>query len=1261
VVKFRREILGALGLLLLAMLSPRVEASWQFPGLGSWNGLQSSPEWVEEARQLSVATETLGNYGAVVFHDVRLTASDADIDSSHRIFLLQGSGPSAIQVSTPSTATVTPTNTPNGSITPTPTQTVVQMSWPVQIAPFISQSVNQQGETFYTYAVAVQYQTGTILISGSPAPSNLFGVDDGMALTVTHGDGTTSTWSHEFESGCGSLTPIGPTDLTSLFKPGANTVSVSLHDTCGKSEGTSGPIILSQVTPTLTPTATSTPSSSPTPTPVLFDSLQGASLNTSNWQATSVPGTNGSIQPAADGLHMKLSSANNFGTNVTFSEASRLQPTVHGDFDITVDFELVSWPSQSGARIGLVADQIGSVQRTSFGPLEYTHADNYVTDFGSVGQTVSGFLSATNTTGKLRLTRTGNTYAGYFWNASSWTLISSYSGASTGDISNFRLQLWGQGNTWNFKDVEVVFRNFSVNRGTVTFPTTVTPTPADWGKPAVVLVHGISFLSCDLNDPTTGFGSLGSDLKNAGYHVEYAHLRTSCFDTPPVESNVPNLIGAIDLATVSTGRRNVVLVAHSMGGVVSRAYIEGSSYRGDVTALYTFGTPHLGVSIDELTLGIAPRLAGGLPLYEYCKNYQPAACEMDEAGMADFNRRFPNRRAGVAYHAIGGDAPFFNLSAFGVILGASIGKPNDGFVSTQSATGLSGVVDRYQPDSVHAAPILGSPDYFNSPDSLNYRDCLRSSVIGGAGSNCGQVTAQKPQVRSTGTSALTDHSTPISGTLSSGQSETWPLNLEGGPTLIATEWYTGTLAVNLIDPTGTRVDSAYAALHSSSVQYSSDTNSASYYFPQAISGNWQLVIQGSNVSSGGTTYLGFAAYNSPISLSSLSDRSRYVPGASAVITATLSGSALNPSINASITRPDGTTDTVTLTSVGENQYRGIYVVPNVAGHYLVRVTASGQRSDGGPFQRERDFEMSAESSSATVSGSIQVTMLSQTGQSANFDGLVFSVPVTSSFSGTIALNADLVDLSGATVSHAVTTTAVITGSNVIGVSFPGSDIYASGRSGPYKLTNLMIADLRSIPIIASEAQDAFTTSAYTYTQFAHVNEINLQAGWNLISLPLQPIGALTLEGFAATIQQSGIAPVAIVDWSQGGFEVHLAGQQDATANNPVSPGAGYFVRVASGGTATFTGSPFQTSPIITLLPGWNLIAVPYSSLRSLTLDTLSQSIQSQGGPSVIAVVEWSQGGFQVHLAGQQDTTALDPVDLGAGYFVRTAGTGSWKP
>lgn len=70
--------------------------------------------------------------------------------------------------------------------------------------------------------------------------------------------------------------------------------------------------------------------------------------------------------------------------------------------------------------------------------------------------------------------------------------------------------------------------------------------------------------------------------------------------------------------------------------------------------------------------------------------------------------------------------------------------------------------------------------------------------------------------------------------------------------------------------------------------------------------------------------------------------------------------------------------------------------------------------------------------------------------------------------------------------------------------------------------------------------------------------LDVQAGWNLLALPVQPATPVSLEGLAQIAEASQFTPVAVVEWPQGQFQVHLGGQAaDTFASDPVNPGAGY--------------------------------------------------------------------------------------------------------
>lgn len=90
------------------------------------------------------------------------------------------------------------------------------------------------------------------------------------------------------------------------------------------------------------------------------------------------------------------------------------------------------------------------------------------------------------------------------------------------------------------------------------------------------------------------YDSLVSSLTGAGY------VKGRTLFTFPYEWRQDNQISAIQLAQkVADVRRicdcgQVDIIAHSMGGLVARSYIQSPSYRSDVATLYQLGTPNRG-------------------------------------------------------------------------------------------------------------------------------------------------------------------------------------------------------------------------------------------------------------------------------------------------------------------------------------------------------------------------------------------------------------------------------------------------------------------------------------------------------------------------------------------------------------------------------------------------------------------------------------------------------------------------------------------
>jgi pimeloyl-ACP methyl ester carboxylesterase len=223
--------------------------------------------------------------------------------------------------------------------------------------------------------------------------------------------------------------------------------------------------------------------------------------------------------------------------------------------------------------------------------------------------------------------------------------------------------------------------------------------------------------------------------------VFYAKLDTSPYSTPRVDSNVSNLISKIDEAKRATGQPKVILIAHSMGGLVATAYIEGNQYpsRDDVSRLFTFGTPHMGVNISTNWYGIVGAPIG-MTLGDWVFKQQTLE-DFKYDTRVRFLRDHP-RRDRVEYHLISGNVSADSFTGSARTLADAFGDvPNDGIVPTRSGLGLPGTIDRLN--------ITGANHGGYFAEGSQGRQCLRSILLDGR-SDCGTV------------STVTDNSLPAS-------------------------------------------------------------------------------------------------------------------------------------------------------------------------------------------------------------------------------------------------------------------------------------------------------------------------------------------------------------------------------------------------------------------------------------------------------------------------------------------------------------------
>ena len=602
------------------------------------------------------------------------------------------------------------------------------------------------------------------------------------------------------------------------------------------------------------------------------------------------------------------------------------------------------------------------------------------------------------------------------------------------------------------------------------------------------------------------------DLLADKYPIYYAHLVSNHCYTAPIDVNARNLKEAIDQAKSATGSDKVILIAHSMGGLVSRAYIENNDLYpgdGDVEALFTFGAPHQGVS--EF---LVKYLGNLITLGQFFKNH-PAAREFS-SGISQFNSDYNSRRNGVDYYVISGDAPIYTRDAKGLATADIIWGPDDGLVSQSSGAGLpsnnSVLVHKHYTDENHNefGGIYYDWTYFDARRSINYyewsksyTECIKPVLVDPISAGCGSIGSLELTSANELEPVLNGQVPLEFKTLLPGQRITRTLALENSIAIFVTNWISGTVDVSLRDPLGAVIDPAYAMAHPGVVTYTVDANDAAYYFPKAAAGTWDLVMEGTNVPVSGTLVTTFAAFESALQFGGGVDRPWYLPADTATVTATLQGALLDSAVvTATLSYADGTIFPVALTSQGSGLFEAQVVLPAAPGYVDMQLLAKGQRSGGGAFERSLNSSFQIAPQSIQLSGNYTELAQSRLPWLHLYNSLVITASVNAAVSGTFGLSADLVDSQGSLVAHSLTIQELPVGPGTLRLEFSGQDIYNSGLDGPYTLTNLLLTDRSGATLIVAEAQNVYVTSSYSYLDFGPPKQLYLPLVTNLSSQAL---------------------------------------------------------------------------------------------------------------------------------------------------------------
>jgi hypothetical protein len=191
------------------------------------------------------------------------------------------------------------------------------------------------------------------------------------------------------------------------------------------------------------------------PPPASATTLDANDFSNPALWAPYLDGSGPAILQANNGLTLSLPAGSSAGADGHIAAAMLSTFFVHGDFNIIIDYTLLSWPYGNGARAGIEPPWY-CMQRLSWSA---GAGDAYAFDCGGV----KGSVPTSDMAGRLRFERSGSTLSGYYWddNNQNWILLDS--GLAFSGDWQLSLCAWSEPGILNPQtSVEVKFTNLKV-------------------------------------------------------------------------------------------------------------------------------------------------------------------------------------------------------------------------------------------------------------------------------------------------------------------------------------------------------------------------------------------------------------------------------------------------------------------------------------------------------------------------------------------------------------------------------------------------------------------------------------------------------------------------------------------------------------------------------------------------------------------------------------------------------------------------------
>ncbi len=654
------------------------------------------------------------------------------------------------------------------------------------------------------------------------------------------------------------------------------------------------------------------------------------------------------------------------------------------------------------------------------------------------------------------------------------------------------------------------------------------------------------------------------------------------------------------------------IIAHSYGGLRSRAYLESDLYSSACPAetgemapvtvdnLITLGTPH-GGEWGDLPLAT---LLGLIGLADFGGNY-PAIAEL--APPVRLWQNLAGRQpAGVAYHVIGGDARSQSAD-FSLVFKYMYDKwfpttrndPSDMAVHQEGSFVLSSFPYSYLYPRLTTIPtndLHGRCDDSNT----NLVDGLVCLALGInslksyvnpattfeekiwpilAASNAGQAysaaqpapppeapvstvqrMAQLAQPVTVGGMALVEiqsgalaDSSPVSGTFQV---------TAGGTSQVHFSSTNETLALTLTDPNGHVILAGDPGVTILTTTLGIGWTTI-YHFEDIQPGSWAYQITtGALPQPAG--YRLFLVPSSPVSVTGTLPE--WLENAASVpLTATIRANGTTPlagaAVSAKIIRPDGSQGSLVLLDDGshgdgaanDGTYGGTYASTSLGGSYGVTFTAIGTYNS-------EDYTRSASGAffiapASAVLGSDYTDQGVDEDLDGVYDWLEISIPVTVNAAGTYTLSGEMY-AGGEFIDQARVTEDWAPGSRTARLRFSGRAIAALRQDGPYILRNLLFLDETQTTNLIQATDPFYETAPYSYKQFIGDRSVYLPIILRGTALPAPPLAqpeTVTLSAtYSALTDADGYYTLAGLPAGDYTLTAVQAGQQFTPASRSVT-------------------------------------------------------------------------------------------------------------